>query len=299
MYWDTFDNSKLRAQTIKTRVDFECQSRKKEILSQAQKNLDEKKLECENLREKMINQEVSKHIEFEERRTEQQRIEQGFFKRYRDFQKNYAEPEQLHLTRIGEGLAKDVSKQQALNMENSRQKPSTQEYPSVREYLAFGSFHSREPPPNFIRDLENEIKAQQAVLQGEEKMLKDEQRDLEERDYQLQREISTDTEFRLISEELTSENTWLHCRRTLDQFGYPTLHDTSLRDQDQILYKRTRLEHGPKGLTGTPGSVPYTRGFTRLLDPFNNHNRGGVGSNSGNVIMVDQLWLWVLDDGKQ
>ena len=51
----------------------------------------------------------------------------------------------------------------------------------------------------------------------------------------------------------------LHPRRTLDQFSYSTLPETSERDRDQVVSKNT----GP--------------------------SRGGK-----KMIMVDQLWLWVL-----
>jgi len=34
----------------------------------------------------------------------------------------------------------------------------------------------------------------------------------------------------------------LHIRRSLDQFGNPTLEDTSVRDHDQVLYKCTKPE---------------------------------------------------------
>ena len=31
-----------------------------------------------------------------------------------------------------------------------------------------------------------------------------------------------------------------HCRRTLDQYGYPNLRSTEARDDDQMLWKRTK-----------------------------------------------------------
>lgn len=53
----------------------------------------------------------------------------------------------------------------------------------------------------------------------------------------------------------------LHIRRTLDQSYFLNLKDTSQRDQDQVVYRATR------------GHGTLTR-----------------------VVMVDQLWLWVLDE---
>lgn len=57
----------------------------------------------------------------------------------------------------------------------------------------------------------------------------------------------------------------LHIRRTLDQSYFLNLKDTSHRDQDQVVYRATRL----------PWYVP---------------------GNLARAVMVDQLWMWVLDD---
>ncbi|KAH8787787.1 hypothetical protein F5883DRAFT_400901, partial [Diaporthe sp. PMI_573] len=57
----------------------------------------------------------------------------------------------------------------------------------------------------------------------------------------------------------------LHIRRTLDQSYFLNLEDTSRRDRDQVVYRATRL----------PWHVP---------------------GNLTRVVMVDQLWLWILDD---
>ena len=54
----------------------------------------------------------------------------------------------------------------------------------------------------------------------------------------------------------------LHIRRTLDQFYFHTLENTSNRDCDQVVHRGTRAAK---------------EGKTR-------------------IIMVDQLWLWILDD---
>ncbi|TRX92587.1 hypothetical protein FHL15_006514 [Xylaria flabelliformis] len=51
----------------------------------------------------------------------------------------------------------------------------------------------------------------------------------------------------------------LHARRTLDQYYFPTLEDTSMRDRDQVVYRGTKY--------GSP-----------------------------RVVMVDQLWLWIMND---
>ncbi len=58
----------------------------------------------------------------------------------------------------------------------------------------------------------------------------------------------------------------LHIRRTLDQSYFLTLEDTTIRDRDQVVYRettsRTQLDYVAR------------------------------------VVMVDQLWLWILDERK-
>ena len=76
----------------------------------------------------------------------------------------------------------------------------------------------------------------------------------------------------------------IHFRRTLDQFGHPNLRSTVARDDDQMLWKRTRkpariddqLREYLEATNDDPESEP-----TEFMD--------------GNVLMVDQLWLWIVD----
>ncbi|MCJ1353318.1 MAG: hypothetical protein MMC33_003303 [Icmadophila ericetorum] len=65
----------------------------------------------------------------------------------------------------------------------------------------------------------------------------------------------------------------LHPRRTLDQFYYYMLDDTEERDKSQVVYK-----WGQKARTSRWSSHKTT--FS--ADPY--------------IMMVDQLWLWVVDD---
>jgi len=58
----------------------------------------------------------------------------------------------------------------------------------------------------------------------------------------------------------------LHMRRTLDQFYYWTVEDTALQDRDQVVCRGTR-------------SLNDLEATTR-------------------VVMVDQLWLWILDESR-
>jgi hypothetical protein len=53
----------------------------------------------------------------------------------------------------------------------------------------------------------------------------------------------------------------LQLRRTLDQYFYNHLKSTSQRDSDQVVYRHTKMAFEPK------------------------------------IFMVDQLWLWIFDDG--
>jgi hypothetical protein len=61
---------------------------------------------------------------------------------------------------------------------------------------------------------------------------------------------------------------WMHMRRTLDQFYYPMLQDTELRDGDQVVEK-----------------------YYKKIDA---KKRGGI-QRDYKILMVDQLWLWVLN----
>lgn len=74
----------------------------------------------------------------------------------------------------------------------------------------------------------------------------------------------------------------IHVRRTLDQFGYPHLRSTVSRDDDQMLWKRTRkLEDLIDWPTSDDELPPLSNSPDSIVD--------------GKVLMVDQIWLWVLD----
>lgn len=71
----------------------------------------------------------------------------------------------------------------------------------------------------------------------------------------------------LINGYLNLEGRPLHCRRTLDQFLYYMLPSTEARDIDQVVYRWAKRERKEDAACYRP------------------------------IIMVDQLWLWVLHDG--
>ena len=94
-------------------------------------------------------------------------------------------------------------------------------------------------------------------------------------------------ESKLIWQYLMS-NLPLHCRRTLDQFGYPSLRNTAVRDADQVLYKRTKADKDTQPLRETP--MKHLKHASKSL-PVHSTSDGAA-----KVLMVDQLWLWVLDN---
>lgn len=122
----------------------------------------------------------------------------------------------------------------------------------------------------------------------------------------------------------------VNCRRTLDQYRYPSLHDTRARDDDQMLYKMTKegVLSGadmndqtayPVSARAAPGRRSYNASVQETDGEDNDDNDreadtgedeadknlGGEGAPGrlhdvldGNVLMVDQLWLWVIDASK-
>ncbi|KPM40790.1 hypothetical protein AK830_g5750 [Neonectria ditissima] len=98
----------------------------------------------------------------------------------------------------------------------------------------------------------------------------------------------------------------LNCRRTLDQYGYPSLRDTRSRDDDQMLYKLTK-ERGQipgeqawldrQGSTGSAetGGSSSRRSKSSKMDGEQSDEKPQDDVLNGNVLMVDQLWLWAID----
>ncbi|KAL4975881.1 hypothetical protein BDW66DRAFT_63176 [Aspergillus desertorum] len=93
---------------------------------------------------------------------------------------------------------------------------------------------------------------------------------------------SSSLEAKLIWKYLGNEPP-IHIRRTLDQFGYPNLRSTVARDDDQMLWKRTRKATNLIDELGN--SVSPREGLDPESSPF----------PDGKVLMVDQLWLWIVD----
>ncbi|KAI1370949.1 hypothetical protein F4677DRAFT_325871 [Hypoxylon crocopeplum] len=89
------------------------------------------------------------------------------------------------------------------------------------------------------------------------------------------------TEDSLITEYLHADPP-LHPRRTLDQFYYGSLKSTKTRDRDQVIYRATSPSPHKGCLVNVEG---------RKCSICQEESR-----KVPRLIMVDQLWLWVLDD---
>lgn len=97
---------------------------------------------------------------------------------------------------------------------------------------------------------------------------------------------------RLIWQGLTLDRP-LHCRRTLDQFGYPALRNTKVRDDDQILYKVTKEETKEDA-----SRLPSVAKSAKLKAKLSSQSRTHPSSESHGpkVLMVDQLWLLIINN---
>jgi hypothetical protein len=77
----------------------------------------------------------------------------------------------------------------------------------------------------------------------------------------------------------------LHPRRTLDQSYYGTLKDTATRDRDQVVYRAT---------------IPVGHDCQENIDKDDRWRKCKQCQEDSRkvprLIMVDQLWLWILDE---
>ena len=96
---------------------------------------------------------------------------------------------------------------------------------------------------------------------------------------------------KLIWQHLSSDQP-VHCRRTLDQYGYPSLRNTAVRDADQILYKRTKRKSG----VDPSHEHPIRQTLSTRSSAGRRNGSGGNDDNAAKVLMVDQLWLWIMDN---
>ncbi|KAI2465186.1 hypothetical protein F4781DRAFT_435628 [Annulohypoxylon bovei var. microspora] len=108
----------------------------------------------------------------------------------------------------------------------------------------------------------------------------------------------------------------LNTRRTLDQYGYPSLRETYARDDEQMLYKLTKEKlpipfmrkwdvyhsgdtKGPLGALSPSSRLASAAKMFKSSEAASQKDEGesNVEENllNGNVLMVDQLWLWAVD----
>ncbi|CAJ2506537.1 Uu.00g006670.m01.CDS01 [Anthostomella pinea] len=106
----------------------------------------------------------------------------------------------------------------------------------------------------------------------------------------------------------------LHTRRTLDEYGYPSLRDTYARDDDQMLYKLTKerltMQSNRKRDMYHPGGESFSAvspasRFRSIADTLLKSDAASRADDTepeleddiidGKVLMVDQLWLWAVD----
>jgi hypothetical protein len=96
----------------------------------------------------------------------------------------------------------------------------------------------------------------------------------------------------------------LHPRRTLDQFYYSSLSDTATRDVDQTVSKWSGTEfdgdgsEGRAALEGTLSREPLNSNMILAAKLTYTPGRNAAVNNSL-LIMVDQLWCWINDGGKE
>lgn len=108
----------------------------------------------------------------------------------------------------------------------------------------------------------------------------------------------------------------LNCRRTLDQFAYPSLKDTHARDDDQMLYKLTKHDqssHNEKAHSRFAVDPPSRKSAVTSVCTAKGSDHDGeeyddtcsedesefdfeCDVKDGKLLMVDQLWLWAIDN---
>ncbi|KAK4175046.1 hypothetical protein QBC36DRAFT_332283 [Triangularia setosa] len=132
--------------------------------------------------------------------------------------------------------------------------------------------------------------------------------------------ISTYRDQRMLEKYLYNDPP-LHPRRTLDQSYYWTLKSTKVRDRDQVVYRGTnmnlefchRLEsqqstseegvwsrlkgklHKPTGKEDPKLNLKWTDHWEKTDEHGCEHCRSDIRKIS-QLVMVDQLWMWVLDE---
>lgn len=87
----------------------------------------------------------------------------------------------------------------------------------------------------------------------------------------------------------------LHCRRTLDQYSYYMLETTERRDKDQVVYRWAEKQRKANQLRELTSWETSQQGDSTLS--LENLPSDSTLRNSTPIVMIDQLWLWVLPNG--
>jgi len=93
----------------------------------------------------------------------------------------------------------------------------------------------------------------------------------------------------------------LHIRRTLDQFGFSTLEDTTARDADQVIFKCTRARRQKSAQRQTDEQQTPQKHFSwSRASREKSKRQDSYDSDDDEVktLMVDELWCLVIDPRK-
>lgn len=141
-------------------------------------------------------------------------------------------------------------------------------------------------------------------LQKREAIIKRRRQQFEVRPIAKDVALGRSMELKVIWQYLTSDRP-IHCRRTLDQYGNPNLRTTSYRDHNQTLYKRTKVGAYEQLIREPPVKQRQWSSTGRrsvaasiAVDDEDGDGDGDAAfiDERAKVLMVDQLWLWVLDN---
>lgn len=100
----------------------------------------------------------------------------------------------------------------------------------------------------------------------------------------------------MLIDKYLHENPPLHPRRTLDQSYYGALFPTQTRDRDQVVYRATAPQRHNCDRENEEGKCKHDRPF-KQCDGCKKCNQCQEDIKMvPRVIMVDQLWMWILDE---
>lgn len=86
---------------------------------------------------------------------------------------------------------------------------------------------------------------------------------------------------------------------TLDQYYYPIIFNTDERDKDQVLSKYLERQHDKRDREkSTDGSTEQRNKKNAMAaNGDTNISHEADEQTKKKILMVDQLWLWIIDEG--